>query len=136
MQTPFKINLLDTEKNPIGISLPLTESSVSFFGQTYTTADQYKTNILNLIMTVKGERRMVPSFGTDLKRRIFEQNTNLEEVIKNDIEFALEEWIPEVSVSEINVYKSNDNEHAFLIKLFYTLPYDSGNIQQLDAEVK
>ena len=131
-----KINVLDTKKVPIGISIPLTESSTAFFAQTYSTADQYKTNILNLIMTAKGERRMVPSYGSNIRKRVFEQDTNLIDVLRNDIETAFSEWMPEVTIVNLEVYKRNDNDHAFLIKLFYSLPFNSDIVYQIEAEIK
>ncbi|MCK9273161.1 GPW/gp25 family protein [Candidatus Gracilibacteria bacterium] len=135
MQSSFKINILDVQKKPIGISIPLTENSTTFFSQTFTTLDQYKTNIINLIMTAKGERRMFPTYGSNLKKRIFEQGVNLEETLKNDIVSAISEWMPEVTIVSIEVYQDGSNEHAFLIKVFFTVPY-SEELQNVEVEVK
>jgi hypothetical protein len=57
----------------IGITLPLQLSGNSF-AQSYKTAEQAKSNIKNLLLTIKGERPMQPEFGSDLQNLIFDFN--------------------------------------------------------------
>ena len=68
-----RINPLDANKNiaTIGVALPL--DSTNLFQGTPTTREQVKTNLLNLILTEKGERLMHPNYGLGVKNLLFEQ---------------------------------------------------------------
>jgi hypothetical protein len=48
----------------IGVSIPFNAPQV--FTQTYTTQDQVKSNIINFILTNKGERVFNPTFGSNI----------------------------------------------------------------------
>ena len=61
----IRVNPLDLQKNiAIGVSLPFSKP----FTSTYTTKDQIKSNLVNLLLTEVGERVMNPNFGCDLKK--------------------------------------------------------------------
>ena len=67
----IRVNPLDLQKNiVIGVSLPFNAPGV--FNKTYSTKDQIKSNLINLLLTDKGERIMNPEFGADLKTALFE----------------------------------------------------------------
>ena len=66
-----RVNPLDLQKNiAIGVALPFNAPGV--FKSTYTTKDQIKSNLVNLLLTSVGERVMNPNFGCELKRFVFE----------------------------------------------------------------
>jgi len=132
----FQINKNEAIKVPIGIGLPLVDDGSTFFKINYTTSDQTKTNIRNLLLTSKGERIMFPTFGCDLRRSLFEENQLAIERIEKSIKDALNKWLPEVSVKKIDVYQSNINDHLILIELFYTLPYDEQKTEIIKLEVR
>ena len=50
----------------IGVKLPIQNGQQGYFDSSLTTIDQVKTNIRNLLLTIKGERLMHPEFGTDI----------------------------------------------------------------------
>ena len=59
--------VLDNDENiAIGIALPITKGNAGYFQQEYLTIHQLKHNIKNLILTMKGERPMLPTFGTEI----------------------------------------------------------------------
>ena len=64
---------LDQRKG-VGIALPFDGDAV--FISTLTTSNQIKYNLINFILTSPGERLFQPSFGSSLKRYIFEAITN------------------------------------------------------------
>ena len=69
----IRVNPLDLQKNiAIGVSLPFNRP----FNSTYTTKDQIKSNLVNLLLTTRGERIMNPLFGTDLRNFLFEGITD------------------------------------------------------------
>ena len=67
----FVDDLID--RQAIGVSIPFSKSSV--FNQTFTTADQVKSNLINYFLTNKGERILNPTYGGDLRNLLFEQIT-------------------------------------------------------------
>jgi len=97
------INTLDLRKSTaIGVGLPF--SAPSAFTSVYTTNDQLKYNIINYMLTERGERFFEPTFGLGLGSKVFEQMTDefaatLEATIKNGVE----DNFPSVEVVDINV---------------------------------
>ena len=64
-------NPLDINQNvTIGVAFPLDETNM--FTGTPTTKEQVKNNLLNLLLTKKGERVNVPGFGVGLQEFLFE----------------------------------------------------------------
>ena len=64
---------LKNGRRAIGFSLPFTGEAV--FNPTYTTKDQMRSNIINYFLTNKGERIFNPSFGANLREKLFSQIT-------------------------------------------------------------
>lgn len=99
-----------------GVSLPF--SSTSVFNQTYTKQEQIKFNLLNLLLTSKGERPFNPTFGTDLKKVLFDNNVDtdtLVETITNDINT----WITDITVNSITA-STDPDKHILGININYT----------------
>lgn len=99
-----RVDPLDLQGNiAIGISLPFN-GPAGPFNKTYTTKDQIKSNLINLILTNKGERIMNPEFGCDLKRVLFEGiDENITELVQNIIAEGIGIFIPEVELDNILV---------------------------------
>ena len=85
----IRVNPLDLQGNiAIGVSLPFDGPAA--FNSTYSTADQIKSNLINLLLTNKGERIMNPEFGADLKIVLFEGITeDTSDIIRNFRRFLL-----------------------------------------------
>ena len=105
----IRVNPLDLQKNiAIGVSLPFNAPGV--FYSTYTTKDQIKSNLVNLLLTSIGERVMNPNFGCELKRFVFEGiNENNISDLKISINNSISLYIPEITVSSIDVISNKDN---------------------------
>jgi phage baseplate assembly protein W len=104
----IRVNPLDLQKNiAIGVSLPFNGSGV--FNSTFTTKDQIKSNLVNLLLTDIGERVMNPGFGCNLQRFLFEGITddNLDLLVEN-LANSISIFIPEVTVKNINVVPDTD----------------------------
>ena len=70
-----KVNVTDLTENNykiIGIGINRTSNLNGIFAVNYTTLSQAKDNLINLIMTRKGERTMNPNFGCDIWNLLFE----------------------------------------------------------------
>jgi len=104
-----KISTLDLQKNiAIGVSLPFNTPAV--FKPTFSTQDQIKSNLINLLLTNKGERILNQEFGTDLRRVLFEGITETTaEIVRELILSSVTMYIPEVSIKDIIVNPDEDN---------------------------
>jgi phage baseplate assembly protein W len=105
----IRVNPLDLQKNiAIGVSLPFNGPGV--FNSTYTTKDQIKSNLINLLLTDVGERVMNPNFGCELKRFLFEGiNENNISDLKISINNSISLYIPEITVSSVDVVSNKDS---------------------------
>lgn len=101
---------IDTEaRRAVGFGFPLNGDAV--FVPTYQTRDQIKANLVNYLLTNRGERVFNPNFGADLRNLLFENvldatTDDLRERIQNDIN----SFFPEVEVKQVifdNIPDSN-----------------------------
>ena len=90
----------------IGIDLPFRKSTgvEGYFASTSTTIEAVKTDIVTLLNTRVGERVMQPTLGIDLHSYLFEQITpTLEDEIRMSIINTFKNWLPYVSVSNLEI---------------------------------
>jgi len=104
----IRVNPLDLQKNiAIGVSLPFNGPGV--FNSTFTTKDQIKSNLVNLLLTDVGERVMNPEFGCNLKKFLFEGITESNsELLANNLANSIAIFIPEITVTNITVAPNPD----------------------------
>lgn len=117
---------ITSSKYPIGITLPIVNGSGGYFQQSFDTNTQVKSNLSNFLKTKRGERRMMPEFGTRLYTVLFEQqDENINEIVKNLLREEISFWIPEVRVDEISIINtensSNDDNYKLRISLAFTV---------------
>jgi phage baseplate assembly protein W len=109
-----KYNVSDLKENDykvLGISINETSNSNGAFAVNFTTIDQAKSNLQNLILTKKGERLMQPEFGCDIWKILFEP------IVEGDIESKIEEtvldavntWLPYLNIDTI-LFDYDDND--------------------------
>jgi uncharacterized protein len=111
----IRVNPLDLQKNiAIGVSLPFSKP----FTSTYTTKDQIKSNLINLLLTEVGERVMNPNFGCNLRRFLFEgiTETNMEEIAAS-LSNSISLFVPEITVTNIEVAPTSDTNTSNTISL-------------------
>jgi len=128
------IHPLDTENNvAIGVGLPLSDSGNSFFSLNYTTKDQARTNLKNLLLTNKGERIMRPEYGCNLKRMLFD--TSPDQKIKEAIENSVYEWLPYINIETLIVDRDEINEHLVNIIISYNILEDTETTDELSISL-
>ena len=132
------MSIIEKDLNPdifIGISLPLNYSSQGFFTKTQTLLQQTRSNIRNLLLTVKGERLGNPNFGSDLMRLLFEpHNEDLEVAIEETIRSSIDEFLPYVLIRDIKVTPSPRNQNLLSVRLQFSVNVDQ-TIQTLDLDL-
>jgi len=95
---------------PIGVKVPIRMGSTGFFDQTFSSIDEAKSNMINLLLTRKGERPMQPDFGTKIYNYLFDQLTgDLANRIEQEIQSAVDTWLPYVELIDVNVDASPTN---------------------------
>lgn len=112
----------DLQKNTaIGVQLPFNAPGV--FYSVFSTKDQFKYNLINLLLTSKGERIENPDFGTDLRSRIFEQITATTfGDIEDSIRDSVQKYIPEIEIVSVNSFQdSNYNENSIVVEITYRI---------------
>jgi len=104
---------------PIGVSYPFTVGNVK---QNYLTTSQIHDNLRNLCLTMKGERPMQPTFGSDLYHLLFEpiEDEILSQAAGKAIREAIEEWMPFIQISDVRA-TSRRKEHIVLIEVAYSI---------------
>ena len=98
------------------------------FVSSFSTREQAVSNLINLIMTQKGERYMQPKFGTNLRTVLFENNTpeirkKLKDSLAQDIKF----WLPYIILRGINVQASEDG-HTLSTRLVCSITSIGANV--------
>jgi len=92
-----------------GITLPVQRGSTGMFRQAFSSFEQAKANLKNLLMTSKGERILQPNFGTGLHSLLFEQaDDNLAENIEKVITSSVSFWLPYINIDEIDVKMTDE----------------------------
>jgi len=115
-----RIDPRDLDKNKaIGVSIPFNGGGV--FKSTFSTKDQIKSNLINLLLTYKGERVLNPQFGADLPRLLFEPINNDTLIkIENQIVTSVSTYIPEITITNIEITPDTD-KNTIYVNVIYQL---------------
>ena len=98
------------------------------FALSYTTIEQARTNLKNLVLTNRGERVMPPEFGCDVWASMFENITpSLLSRIKDRIIKQVEIWLSYVNILDIDISRTRHNENRVNISITFALFNDSMN---------
>jgi len=115
-----KINPLDLQpRKAIGVSIPFSAAAV--FNSTYQTKDATKTNLINFLLTSTGERYLNPSFGTRLRRQLFEniEQTNLN-ILLDIIRESILMYFPTIVIRTLQI-NSNPDTNTVNLQLNYSI---------------
>jgi len=122
----YRINPIDTgQKRGIGISV-LFNNDNNVFNQTFTTKEQVKANLINYILTDKGERFFNPSFGGNLRASLFEPDSNFDSISAR-LEAEIIAYVPNIIVKNIFI-KKNSDENTVNIVLEYSVNNQDDNL--------
>ena len=126
IQNTRKINPLDINNNVrIGVAFPLNE--VNMTSGTLTTKEQIKTNLINLLLTVPGERINNPNYGIGLKNLVFESSVDENTLLEN-INTQTSFFMPEISVESAEIERELD-----LYRLSISITYSINNEKNDDS---
>jgi len=125
------------KNTPIGLNLPIRSGPSGYFDQSTDTFTSYRMNIINLLRTMPGERRMNPTFGCRLWNIVFEPNDDfIQEKVGKAIKEDISQWIPGVSVSSVEVKYFEDDKSTDLrdiYKLYIVVKFVVDAVNQEDV---
>jgi len=99
------------KNTPIGITFPIRDGQAGYFEQSTDSFTAYRMNIINLLRTRQGERRMNPTFGSRLWTAVFEPNDDfLVQKVQNIVREDVAEWIPGITVTNVTVSEPPNND--------------------------
>lgn len=117
---------------PIGTSYPFRNGEPWGMSGGLSTL---KSSMLQIVMTMPGERIGRPSFGCEVRRRLFDQSgTKLMSTVKGDIRIALERHEPRVRVLDINVSMKNSGD-TLLVTISWQPVNDLENRYDLNIDL-
>jgi phage baseplate assembly protein W len=126
-------------KQTIGVAFPFQDSTAGDYLQlNVTSAQEVKSNLIHLLMTMKGERYFLPQFGTNLRQYLFDpQGNTSDDNIRTEITNAVTEFMPNIQIKAINItHFGNDPNLAENQKYRITVSIDyritSGNFDFTD----
>lgn len=126
------------QDNAIGILLPITQdSSGLYFQQSFTTLDQAKTNIKNLLLTMKGERIMHPDLGSKIYNLLQEPMADfsqLQHTIDNTVREAVNTWLPYINIDSV-LTTFNPDQNSLIITITMSLRNDPASKATLDIPI-
>lgn len=91
------------------ISFPFTLDPFGVVNVTENQTKIFQDRVLTLLSTAVGERPMRPTYGTDVARAMFENQSDAKKAIDQAIRTAISTWIPEVDVDSVNVNTFDDS---------------------------
>tara|TARA_Y100000034_G_C6852145_1_gene386685 strand:+ start:480 stop:941 length:462 start_codon:yes stop_codon:yes gene_type:complete len=93
-----------------GITFPFSDSQEGLFLGMNELADaEVRSNLVHLVLTIKGSRYFLPDFGTNLMRLIFQPlDTATKASIDSEIRESVEEFIPNLNINNVEVKSAED----------------------------
>ena len=114
----IRINPIDKDnRRALGVRFPFNAEGV--FYSTYTTAEQVKSNLLNVILTEPGEKLFNPFYGVGLNSLLFEQKVEAN-FIKEKIENAIlsDSLLNSLKIEDVKV-NFNRDDNLVNVKIEY-----------------
>ena len=125
---------------PVGITIPYSRGEGDgFFAQTYSMLERAKTNLAFLLMTAKGERPMMPTYGSDLRALLFNPNTPdyVDELFEDAVKDAAETWMPEVIIASVVTTRDLDNDpYVATLNIVFSVSNIPDSEQELEIKIE
>jgi len=122
----YRLNPQDIgQPRGIGINV-LFNNGTNVFNQTYTTKEQVKSNLINYILTDKGERFFDPLFGGNLRASLFEPDTTFDTVAAR-LEQEILAYVPNILIRDIIIRRLSD-QNTVNIVLEYSINNQNDNL--------
>lgn len=119
--------------NGLSVKFPLSMSEKGDFSLNENIKDMVKQNFKNLVLTVPGERIMIPDFGVGISRYLFEQNSyGVLESVTSAINSQVSKYMPYIQIIDIDTQSSEETEELVSIKIKYFIkPLSESDILEI-----
>lgn len=121
------INVNTNKTKQVGISFPFDSGNV--FTGTTSHKDQVKANLVNFIMTDKGERLYNPEFGTNLRSYLYSTVPNVDTLIDSIRGDVQKHFMGVVNINDLQ-FDLDDSNNILSIYLDYYI-IDSNTSDQI-----
>ena len=121
------INVNTNKTKQVGISFPFDSGNV--FTGTTSHKDQVKANLVNFIMTDKGERLYNPEFGTNLMSYLYSTVPNVDTLIDSIRGDVQKHFMGVVNINDLQ-FDLDDSNNILSIYLDYYI-IDSNTSDQI-----
>ena len=122
---------------PVGITIPYTRGKSGYFQQTFSDIERAHTNLKMLLMTAKGERPMMPTYGSDLRSLLFNPGeSEYDDLLNEAVQEATEKWMPEIAVVSVAVDREVDTApNSALLHITFSILSIPDSREELELEV-
>lgn len=97
----------------VGLSWPKKKDSVTPYFSKNSGFQLIRDQVTQFVLTTKGERVMLPDFGTTLINFVFEPfNDTLASILAQEINEGMRKYIPNITVNAIRFFQ-NENLNGF-----------------------
>ena len=102
------------------------------FALSYTTLEQARSNMRNLVLTNRGERVMHPEFGCDVYRLLFNPITpGVIDQLKKNIQKQVSIWLAYINLLEVDIKQVAPDVNRVDIQIWFALYNDSINKEMI-----
>jgi phage baseplate assembly protein W len=107
----------------ISVRLPVVLDGTDGFGMITSIRDMIKQNLKMLILTNPGERVMEPEFGVGITQYLFQNfSDNVYAEIDNKIRQQVSDYMPMITIEEVNFYRLEPDSNKISLRLAYSMP--------------
>lgn len=122
-----KSKVISTKEDllPVGIRTPLALGSgdEGVFALTYTSGEQLRDNLRNLITTNYGERLMQYDYGANLRAISLQQSVDdTASAAQKNISEAIRRYMPFVILKNLTAQKDKENNNIITLTVNYDIP--------------
>jgi len=113
----------------VGFTLPLRRADGGYFETSEDVMTQIKSNFINLVSTMKGERPMNLEFGCDIHEVLFDfNNDELYTEALQTVEEAVARWMPYIQLEQFEIDTTDDDKDRYKAKVYisYSLKENAG----------
>lgn len=108
----------------IGAAFPVRETNTGgLFSASYDTIN-LRAGLIQLILTRRGERVMMPDFGTDARELVFEPlDAGTTSRLEKQVRDAIKKYMPEIIINKLSV-KPSDKSSSLTVFMLFSIKTD------------
>lgn len=133
----IKKDVIVTSKKIYGLNYPLGSKNTRGYFSKIAGVDLVKSNLNQLLKTNKGERVMLPDYGTNLYHFLFEPlDKTTFTAIKDDILRAIDSYAPGVEVIKLSVIPNDKVNYEGVQGLNINLTVRISDLDNLETDIR